>query len=586
MYQSKNVGCLYAKHNKTFKEIFYDMNNSVWKLGNILKDFKYKEETQNSYAFSSVENMFFIHLYKLLAYTRDIGRNGRGERNNTYTQLAIWNKYFPALAKSAITELVRNYGCWRDIRQFCNYYMDYKKIPLTTRSLPDIVEHCIKLISNQITLDNCISDAPISNASKWCPREKNKKFGWLFTHIVRSYFGTSTLEYSDCKKFRHILSRLNRYNKVAQVNFCEKTWSKIDMDVLSCKTYSKNKVAIHNGDNSNDRLCCAEQFFFYGNQYNSPCKPLPYLHLMGLFRAELINKVINLYNFNMRNQSQFRIIDHIWKCNWEKERSELNDIIPVIETSNAMINCDTESNTAFINALTISATILKQQNNVRQNNGYRIGPEKLVDTLLCSYSKYEESGAFKELEAAHDDSITSVLTKLVGGLKPNFNTTADGLCVKERKSFDFSKFYDLFLMKLVYEKHHPDIANRKTLLFLCSEVDTKRLERKIKKKYDRCVMNYHRTGIQLTGFPYRPPKIIVWNMASSASELPISGGFNMGEKNKDSVTIIDCKSDSRHNGFANFAERFLAIGNVDHECFNNIALNLNYYDDDFNPFCV
>jgi hypothetical protein len=569
--------CLYAKHKSAFEEIFYD--NSLYRLGDILKDFKYKEDTENSYAFSSDENKFFVNLYKLIAYTRDISHHGRGNRNNTYAQLVIWNDYFPNLAKAAIENLVKKYGCWRDIRQFCHYYKEVKG------NLPDIVDFCTELMAKQIAID-IKTNGPISNASKWCPREKNKQHGWLFPHIACKYFGKSILTTTICKDFRNILSALNRYNKVPQVNFCENTWSKID--TISHKTYSNHKKAIHNvtaqGNtrypDSPDRNRCAEQFFFYGNQYNSPCKPLPYKYLSGLFRPELINKVVNLYDLNMRNHSQFGTVDQVWKSCWEKDLPNLNDIIPVIETSTDMKNSTTESKTAFINAITIASTILNQQNNVRITGDYSVGTDNLPDTLLCNYSKYEESAQFKKMEP--NGTITSVLTHLLGGLKPNFNTTSDSLTVPIDK-FDFSKFYDMFLMKLVYEKHHPDIANRKTLLFLCSDIDKKRLERKLKKKYDRCVMNYHRTGIQLTGFPYKPPKIIVWNM--DVSELPTCSRFSIGKKNTDEVTIINSKSDSRYNCFTNFTELFYEDATVPR--FNNIEINLSKSRyDEFNPFLV
>ena len=602
---AKNI-CLYKKHKSAFEEIFYDMDNSVWKLKNILKDFKYKEDTENSYAFSSEENKFFVQLYKLIAYTRDISRGGEGNRTNTYAQLVIWDRYFPELAKEAIKQLVMEYGCWRDIRQFCNYYMDYhgkqKVIVRIGKSpvVPEIVDYCIDLMTSQLFNDCCsiLDCRPISNASKWCPREKNKQYGWLFFHLACRYFKCDESTPLLCKNFRSVLTSMNRYNNVPQVNFCSNNWSNIDHTNVTYKTYLKNKPAIHNltlsGDircpNSLDRNKCADNFFLYSNQFNSPCKSYDKDYLFTLFRNELVNKVVNLYNLRMRNQGQFANIDNVWKTNSEyfKIADSFTNIIPIIDTSIAMKNDGPESSSPFINAITIASTILDYQNKIRRSGEYKIGLEKIDDTLLCNYANYEESAQFKTLDTTLDDSITSVLTHLLNGLRPNYNTANDGL-TEHLSQFDFSKFYDLFLMKLVYEKHHPDVANKKTLLFMCGNLDRKKLERKIKKKYDKCVLNYHRTGIKLMGFPYMPPKIIVWNMATPDTDLPLQSGFSIGKKNLSEIHIINSQSDSRFNGFNNFTERFLKDGHLDN-CFTrqdniNENLDISRYED-FNPFYV
>ena len=595
--------CLYEKHKTTLEEIFYDMDNSLWRLGDILKDFKYKEDTQDSYAFSAAENTFFIHLYKLIAHTRDISRDGRGDRNNTYTQIAIWNYYFPEMAKDALKQIVNVYGCWRDIRQFCNYYMNLKGLKMTRtrdgkiRDLPDIVNYCIDLMITQLKNDgsNLLQKKTISNASKWCPREKNKEFGWLFFHLACRYFHTTHISSLVSKNFRIILTLLNKYNNTPQINFCNDTWSEINVDTISYKTYIKNKSAIHNLNNSGglrypnskERIMCSENFFLYGNQYNSPCKPLSNKYLSGLFRNDLVNKVVDLYSLNLRNNFKFATIDHIWENKYgDPLPSVFTDMIPIIETSSIMKNTTQESKTAFINAVTIAGSILKHQNKIRGQEENK----KNIDTLLCNYANYDEAAQFKSIDSISNDySITSLLTQLINGLRPNYNTSSGALSEKAN-DFDFSKFYDLFLMKLVYERHHPDVANRKTLLFLCGDVNKKRVEKKLKKKYDRCVLNYHRTGIKLTGFPFVPPKIIIWNMASSVSEIPAHTSFTIGNKKTAcDIKMINSKSDSRYNGFMNFTENFLENGNVN-ESFtrmDNIVLNVSKprYED-FNPFYV
>ena len=86
-----------------------------------------------------------------------------GYKRSNDVQLVIWDRYFPELAKEAIKQLVMEYGCWRDIRQFCNYYMDYHgKQRLIVRIgkspvVPEIVDYCIDLMTSQLFKDCYLS---------------------------------------------------------------------------------------------------------------------------------------------------------------------------------------------------------------------------------------------------------------------------------------------------------------------------------------------------------------------------------------------------------------------------------------------
>ena len=113
-------------------------------------------------------NMFlsyFILLYKLIAYTRDITQ-GKGERDLTYMMMDIWYKHFPILGNNMLETITNTYGSWKDLKYFCKYTKNEK-----------CIDFCIELWNNQLEKD--ITNTISSNVCKWIPREKSA-FGWLF----------------------------------------------------------------------------------------------------------------------------------------------------------------------------------------------------------------------------------------------------------------------------------------------------------------------------------------------------------------------------------------------------------------------
>ena len=73
-----------------------DINTITNELDSLLKLTWIKENDKNV-----VNREFVITLYKILVQTRDIVA-GKGEYKLAYSQLTVWWKYYPALAKYAL----------------------------------------------------------------------------------------------------------------------------------------------------------------------------------------------------------------------------------------------------------------------------------------------------------------------------------------------------------------------------------------------------------------------------------------------------------------------------------------------------
>lgn len=150
--------CLTRKHNPK------DITDLSILLDNILTILKSKLYECDDTIEIDIYVSYFILLYKLIAYTRDIC-GGKGERDLTYMMIDIWYKHFPILAKNMLEIIPENYGSWKDLKYFCKYTKNEKHM-----------DDCIKIWNNQLENDLYFSN---SNVSKWIPREKSA-FGWLF----------------------------------------------------------------------------------------------------------------------------------------------------------------------------------------------------------------------------------------------------------------------------------------------------------------------------------------------------------------------------------------------------------------------
>jgi len=174
-------------------------------------------------------------LYFLFCVIRET-RECRQERLLTYIQLYVWYEIHPLWATSAFTDCIYSYGCWKDIKYFCEYCR--KK---SSRMDHPFILFSLCLLDQQLKTDwaNYQSGHPpceISYAAKWTPRE-NSKYGWFYTMLCASYFdfmrGAVTVNQNEKAlnkskmTLRRILSTLNKYLDTLEIKMCGKHWDYI-----------------------------------------------------------------------------------------------------------------------------------------------------------------------------------------------------------------------------------------------------------------------------------------------------------------------------------------------------------------------
>ena len=188
------------------------------------------------------------YLYKLIAQTRDITQ-GKGEYNLSFMLLAEWvllgDEYIPDIYNSLDLfidiENEHPYGCWKDLKYFCEY-LCIKKAYVTKDH--EIIDYCCEKIANQLCNDNNCDKPTL--CAKWAPREKSK-FGWMVPIISKKMtnkLGMDDLNKKECLRiYRQFCSRINKKLDTTQIKQCGQAWSTIDFNNVTSITMRKQANA-------------------------------------------------------------------------------------------------------------------------------------------------------------------------------------------------------------------------------------------------------------------------------------------------------------------------------------------------------
>ena len=321
---------------------------------------------------------YYILLYKLIAYTRDIFV-GKGERDLTYMMIYVWYTQFPILAIHILQQIVSQeqkypFGCWKDIKYFCNYVRENSP----KQSEDPIIETCINILNQQLIKDLALDlDESVikSNVSKWIPREKSKKFGWLFhkcaiqwsqiiypDYYYYCYKPSISFQNKVKREYRKNISNLNRQIDTIQIKQCENRWSQIKMDTITENTKQTQLNVLLNQDiygyirrQTEDRNICRENMIsnlFYSNLSNSNNNQKKKEIYSSFQMKDLIKEIEFAYTIEyMENINN----------NWDKVKGNIlqniENIIPILDLTT----------TNYRNALSISimlSEISKIQNKI------------------------------------------------------------------------------------------------------------------------------------------------------------------------------------------------------------------------------
>jgi len=333
---------------------------------------------------SSFSDMALLKLlFKMVAHTRDI-LHGKGERYLCYRMIYDWCLVDPVGGIKLLETCVRDYGCWKDVKYFCDV--------VRSRSLlgkdDELIMLAAKFMNQQLRDDWYGSRDKVSLVCKWIPREKSA-YGWLFDkmafqwcnmvnpHILRSAEGDGYVRaITKCKmQYRKVLSSLNRYVGVAEVKKCERKWAEIKpvtitvdgivrqansylnvtnamedafdglSDLMGCSTDHKGCCTDHKGC-STDRHIAAlntKDFLKNGNYHNDATFSNAKVH--SFVPGDFVKRAIHLIDLHKSETNihilqnilyQMELLNQLWN-HFSKNVYTIDlSIVPVIDMSLSM----------------------------------------------------------------------------------------------------------------------------------------------------------------------------------------------------------------------------------------------------------
>tara|TARA_Y100000813_G_scaffold194347_1_gene174598 strand:- start:111 stop:1871 length:1761 start_codon:yes stop_codon:yes gene_type:complete len=342
-------------------------------------------------------NKTLTMVYKLIGHIRDCV-HGKGEYNLAFMMLEVWWQYYPDLAigaflffvKSKKNPLAHQYGSWKDVKYMCDY--------LSTHTIQGnkhpFIDAIIQLVVSELNIENNKYNNEFPNfkpslIGKWIPREKSKRFGWIFKRIAKKMFSEIVEEPRGGWKslsqqrrasnktyirLRKILSRLNKSLDTAQIKFCNNQWSKLEFNKVTSITLRKQKNAIMNVDkkgntrsNNEDRVKCAQNYKQHVNSCLSGNKKakihgrrctvgdlskdaLTYLSNGG---SDTVRQTINLqWEDNKKNNGDFGEHEIIAMCDTSGSM-EADNCIPLYNSIGLSIRAAESCKTALHNRVMV-----------------------------------------------------------------------------------------------------------------------------------------------------------------------------------------------------------------------------------------
>jgi len=176
-------------------------------------------------------HLAYEDLWVLLFQNRDV-RGGKGERAST---TLMWEYMLEHHKEDAhkMLPLLTEYGSWRDL------------FHLTT-CVPAVVPVVLELVEKQLAkdMDDAAQGKPISLLAKWIPREDRQSD--LAKLIAKRLFPYEARPSSRMKTYRQKISALNRALKTTEVAMCSHDWASIEPARVPGRCLQKHMKALLN----------------------------------------------------------------------------------------------------------------------------------------------------------------------------------------------------------------------------------------------------------------------------------------------------------------------------------------------------
>ena len=480
-----------------------------------------------------------IIMFKLLAQTRDI-ICGKGEYALFYVMLLEWAKIDFGFFEYVIETLVYDVegeggdknsrqhplGSWKDMKYFLTYVkgqmlngsmeneMENKKnSDLYTR----FVDKVVHLINQQLRIDSQElqnNGSRFSLVARWIPREKSKKFGWLYYYLAMSYsqhqipHDTTHPSYERAVNrafmvYRKIISALNKKLDTTQVKQCDGKWAEINFDNVTSITMHKQTNSFlnlkKNGkttrcENDEDRDDCK-------NNYEE------YLRNVVDGKSKIKGKRVSIIDFVKS------AVECITKC--------LPCESPVITTLNEQWKSNSTQNGNlgnFIAMADVSGSMMEDNSNPLHSAiglSIRVAEKSILGQRVMTFS---ERPTWVQLGVQDSDTFVKQVSKLrtsSWGMTTNFYLALDLI----REGIEDNKLPREVAENLVLVVF-SDMQISNASASMCDLYARETLFENMKQMFAKM-------GERLYGEPCKAPHIVFWNLRKTTGFPSLSTDQNV-----------------------------------------------------------
>ena len=514
-----------------------------------------------------------VIMFKILAHTRDIV-SGKGEYMLFYVMLIEWAKvdfrFFDFMIRSLVYETSpisqsqshpkHPLGSWKDMK----YFLTYMKAVLndSSESQPrvfkdiqtqrDLYSRCVNtivlLINDQLRADYAVytqshADS-ISLVAKWIPREKSKKFGWLYCYLTMNYFqheipGDHTHPSYEravnraFMNYRKMISALNKKLDTTQVKMCDKTWSDIDFNkVTSITTHKQTKSFLnvkHNGETSRyphdaDRENCR---YNYEEYLREVVEGKQRIKGSRVSVVDLVKSALSNQNLLMFSSPVIDTINAQWKDNSVNNGADnLGEMIAMCDVSGSM---ESDNSNPLYAAIGLSIRVAERS---------ALGPRIMTFSERPQWIQLGIPG--------ESDTFVKQVVKVresPWGMTTNF-------------------YYALDLIRQVIEDNKmPREVVEKLTLVIFSDMqmcDVSPELRNIEKKntlFENIRQMFAKMGERLYGdseTPLKPPHIVLWNLRKTTGFPCLSTDENVSMMSGFSPALLNVFCQKGIDGLKNY----------------------------------
>ena len=491
-----------------------------------------------------------VIMFKILAHTRDIV-GGKGEYMLFYVMLLEWAKIDFRFFDFVIESLVYNnhglecndsendgknetnykkqhpLGSWKDMKYFLtymkeqsldnsNYSLSYN-VEGNSQLYPRLVNKIVNLINEQLRIDTATLEnggTSFSLVARWIPREKSKKFGWLYYYLAINYSqhqipsDASHPSYERAVNrafmiYRKVISALNKKLDTTQIKQCDKKWAEINFDNVTSITMHKQTNSFLNlkknsettrYENNEDRDECKYNYEAYLRDVVEGNKKIKGARVSMI---DFVKSAIDCGTKCLPSDSSIvTALNEQWKSN-SMQNGNLTEFIAM---------CDVSGSMAEDNGIPLHSAI---------GLSLRVAEKSALGARVMTFS---ERPTWINLESSDTDTFVKKVNKVLTsswGMTTNFYLAIDLI----RQGIEDNKLPREVAEKLVLvvfsdmqmnsaSSSMGDLSKRATL-------------------FENIKQMFAKMGERLYGEPIKAPHIIFWNLRKTTGFPALSTDQNV-----------------------------------------------------------